>query len=191
MTLAKVENGEITRYNVSEKQARVGLINFEGDYLAAGFYPQVGSPSSYDAAKQTQVGPTYAVVGETVERTWTIENKPIGVVRDEQKAKLAANRYELEIAGITVDGAEIDTSRASQSMLSGASISSARDEAKIFDWKGTNGWVSLDKTQLAAIVLALGDHIEELFSAERVASNLIDVATTVEAVLAVDITLIG
>ena len=45
MTLAKIENGETTRYNVSEKQARVGLINFEGDYLAAGFYPQVGSPS--------------------------------------------------------------------------------------------------------------------------------------------------
>ena len=189
MTLAKIENGEITRYNVSEKQARVGLINFEGDYLAAGFYPQVGSPPSYDATKQTQTGPTYAVVGETVERTWTTENKPIGVVRDEQKAILAANRYALEIAGITVDSVEIDTSRASQSMLAGASLSSDRDDAKTFDWKGTNGWVSLDKTQLAAIILALSDHIEELFSAERVASNLINAATTVDAVLAVDITL--
>jgi hypothetical protein len=68
-------------------------------------------------------------------------------------------------------------------------LSSDRDEAKTFDWKGINGWVSLDKIQLAAIVLALGDHIEELFSAERVASNLIDAAPTVEAVLAVDITL--
>ena len=119
----------------------------------------------------------------------TYEAARLSKARTERQDELAANRYELEIAGITVDGAEIDTSRASQSMLTGASISSDRDEAKTFDWKGINGWVSLDKAQLAAIVLTLGDHIEELFSAERVASNLIDAAPTVEAVLAVDITL--
>lgn len=121
----------------------------------------------------------------------TYEAARLANARTERQDELAANRYELEVAGITVDGAEIDTSRASQSMLAGASISSDRDDTKTFDWKGADGWVSLDKAQLAAIVFALGDHIEELFSTERVASDLIDAATTVNAVLAVDITLGG
>jgi len=119
----------------------------------------------------------------------TYEAARLSNARTARQAQLATNRYALEIAGITVDSVEIDTSRASQSMLAGASLSSDRDDAKTFDWKGTNGWVSLDKTQLAAIILALSDHIEELFSAERVASNLINAATTVDAVLVVDITL--
>ena len=187
--LAQVEDGSIVRLGVSEKEARKNVINFEGDYASLGYLPVVGDPPIYDDAKATLASATYAIVGAEVVTSWAVVDKSLAEVKEARLSQLAANRYELEIAGITVDGAEIDTSRASQSMLTGASISSDRDEAKTFDWKGINGWVSLDKAQLAAIVLTLGDHIEELFSAERVASNLIDAATTVEAVLAVDITL--
>lgn len=93
-------------------------------------------------------------------------------------AAYAANkRWQVETGGITVNGATIDTSRDSQSMITGAyTYSQAHPEQTIL-FKAASGWVTLDAPTMAAIATAVGAHVQACFAAEAAVQAAISAGT--------------
>lgn len=88
-----VTDGEITRYNITLPFATPAFsVNANTKNVEElGLYPVTGQEPSYDPVRERLAGPTYAVVGQTIERTWTVEQVP-----DEEKAgHVRAQRNEL------------------------------------------------------------------------------------------------
>jgi len=92
-------------------------------------------------------------------------------------AYAAAKRFEVETGGITISGAAIDTSRDSQSMITGAyTYSQAHPEQTIL-FKAQSGWVTLDAPTMAAIATAVGAHVQACFAAENAVQAAITAGT--------------
>jgi len=100
---------------------------------------------------------------------------------DDDKPRLlsyaAARRFVIETGGVTVNGAEIDTSRDSQAMITGAYAYSQANPSEAIKFKAASGWVTLDAATLAAIATAVGAHVQACFATEASVAADIDAGT--------------
>jgi hypothetical protein len=190
---AKIEAGQITRLNVTPKQARVNQINFpanptDADFRAIGYWPITGTRPTA-GAWQRVTGPTYTVNAqtETVERGYTTTDYTLTERKAEMKRLVTAKRYEVETGGTTVTGAAIQTDPASQAKLSGALQLVQADDTVIVDWKGAAGWVQLNATAVTAIATAVGLHVQTAFSREKALHDAIDADANSAALDLIDI----
>lgn len=85
----------------------------------------------------------------------------------------ATRRYSVETGGIQVDGVQIDTTRDSQAMISGALAYVQTSGATSVEFKAASGWITLSAEQVKAIALAVAAHVQRCFSAERIADEAI------------------
>ena len=109
-------------------------------------------------------------------------------LRAARLAELAAYRYGIETGGIVVAGAAIRTDRESQGLIAGAFNAVQQDPAKTIDWKAADGtWTQLGAAQIAAIAVAVADHVQACFSQERVHAEALAQLDTVAALVAYDI----
>jgi len=99
----------------------------------------------------------------------------------------ADKRFRVETGGIVVNGATIQTDRASQAMITGAVtlLNSDADLAQV-DFKASGGWVSLDRQTMLVIGKAVGRHVQGCFSVERlfdadIAAGTITAAAQIES----------
>lgn len=140
-------------------------------------------PEGAIAAENAKIGDAY-VEGQFV--TPVLE---VTAARTQRLAELAAYRYEREIAGITVNGASIETDRASQALITGAWAIGQINPAVLIDWKTATGvWVQIDAATIAGIAGAVAAHVQACFSAERVHAEALAALETAEAVAAYDLT---
>lgn len=98
-------------------------------------------------------------------------------------AYAAEKRWQVETAGITVGGSAIDTSRDSQSMITGAYVFSQANPTKPVRFKAAAGWVTLDAATMAAIATAVGEHVQACFDIEGDVAEAIEdgtITTTAE-----------
>ncbi len=79
---------------------------------------------------------------------------------------IAARRYQAETAGTTVDGAQVDTGRDSQSLITGAALQATLDAAYTCRWKTAAGFVDLSATQILAMAAAVRAHVQACFDRE-------------------------
>lgn len=113
----------------------------------------------------------------------------IATLRAQRLTELAALRFTQETAGLTVNGARIETDRAAQSLLTGAVALIGLDPNRVLDWKTAAGaWVSLDAPTVQALALAVAAHVEACFSAERAHAEALAALDTAEALMAYDLT---
>jgi hypothetical protein len=117
---------------------------------------------------------------------YTVTSRPLQEIKDELKAAVSQKRWEVETGGITVAGALIDTSRESQGMLSGANLMAQTFPSRSVDWKTRSGWVSLPASTVLQLSAAVGSHVQDCFSHERVLHEAIDAAVTPEEALSVN-----
>lgn len=120
----------------------------------------------------------------------TIQNPPLTL--DQAKAfklaSLAAYRYEKEIGGIECNGISVKTDRESQSMLNGAITFFNWNPEAIINWKGTNGWVQVNRATLENVAKTVGAHVQTCFSQEKTHAEAIEALVTKEEVEAYDFT---
>jgi hypothetical protein len=102
-------------------------------------------------------------------------------------AALAAHRYAVETAGLTANGATIMTDAVSQAKLTGAWLRVQRKPTASIRWKGKDGWVTVGKAEIEALVDAVSDHVQTCFDNEYAHSEAINALTTITAVDAYDI----
>jgi hypothetical protein len=113
----------------------------------------------------------------------------IATAKTERTAELASIRYQHETAGITLNGATIETNRESQALVNGAYSYSLLNPAVLIDWKATTGWIQIDATMIAGIATAVACHVQDCFSNERTLSEAIAAAESVDAVQQIDLTI--
>lgn len=151
------------------------FVDADGKYIGA--FTGVEPP---DGAVEVPVAPSDA------RQMWN--NEAWGdIVQDiDLTAYAAAKRFEIETGGITVAGQSIDTSRESQSMITGAYTFSQAHPTEIVKFKAVSGWVSLDAPTLAAIATAVGEHVQKCFKIEEaldeaIASGAITTTSQIDA----------
>lgn len=93
------------------------------------------------------------------------------------KAYAAAKRYAIETGGVTIDGVTVDTSRESQTMITGATAYVAANPDATITFKAVSGWVDLTAAQVTAIGAAVGAHVQACFTAEAAVDTAIDAGT--------------
>jgi len=120
--------------------------------------------------------------------TWIVTDIPLSEAKANRSNDLASLRYQHETAGITLSGMTIETDRESQALITGAYCTSLLNPAVMIDWKGVNGWTQIDAATIAGIAASVSIHVQACFSKERVLSEALDAAETVEGVQAIDLT---
>jgi hypothetical protein len=83
-------------------------------------------------------------------------------------ALIAERRYRAETAGIAMDGYQVDTSRDSQSLITGAALQATIDAAYTCRWKTQAGFVDLSATQILSLATAVRAHVQACFDREAV-----------------------
>jgi len=106
----------------------------------------------------------------------------------EKLVALAAKRYEVETGGVTVNGMTVMTDSISQAKLTGAWLRVQRKPGTTIHWKGKNGWVTVNKAEIEALVDAVSDHAQTCFDVEFAHDAAISALMTIEAVDSYDIT---
>lgn len=99
----------------------------------------------------------------------------IGVLKEE----LALYRWEKEIGGIVFNGLPIRTDDRSKLLIEGA-YAKALDEANpgaLKNFKGENGFITIDNSTIIAVALAVADHVQKCFDAEATVFAAIEAGT--------------
>jgi hypothetical protein len=103
-------------------------------------------------------------------------------------AALAAHRYAVETAGLTVNGATIMTDRGSQAMITGAYVACQINPERLIDFKGVDDiWIQIPAAVVSQIAAAVSDHVQSMFTKESVHAANIAGLSTIAAVDAYDI----
>ena len=131
--------------------------------------------------------PPEMTVLDTWEQRWEVVDFTLDMDEDEleafyaglrakKKIELATLRFEKETGGVTLpNGAEIDTERDSQAMITGAYTASIMNPDIVINWKGVNGWVQIGAAEITAIAQAVTAHVQACFTRESELSALIDI----------------
>jgi hypothetical protein len=95
----------------------------------------------------------------------------------ENKAAVAAKRYEMETSGITIDGLKVSTDRDSQSLVTGAAMSAMLDNTYVCKWKTAEGFVELDADKLLNMAKCLRKYVQACFDREAVLIEVVESET--------------
>ena len=101
-------------------------------------------------------------------------------LKAQKKAKIAAERYEREIAGVEVNGITIDTGRDSQALITGAALAAVIDGEYSLNWKTSTGFIHLTAPEIIAVAQAVRAHVQTCFDREAELCALVDAAETAE-----------
>jgi hypothetical protein len=145
------------------------------------------SPSAYWQQQDAEVVvPTVGTSGTSNSSA----NEPITLeaAKYRKLAEIANWRYRRETSGITLNGAKILTDRESQATVTGAFASLQAGLIQSVDWKAASGqWLSIGLQEMTAIAQAVAEHVQDSFTREKVLTQMVDAAQTVEDVEAIDI----
>lgn len=121
--------------------------------------------------------------------TFVARDNPIESTKAYMKSQVAANRYNKEIAGTTVNVqgivVSIDTDRTTRNMFFQKYVLMGADD--IVSWKFPEGWLSLTKTDLGDIVAAAVNYIQIQFDWESIVVTQIDMATSLTELAAINL----
>lgn len=109
---------------------------------------------------------------------------PLEDLKRTKLAELASVRYQKETGGHM----GFRTDRESQALLTGAALAATIDAGYTVDWKGSDGWVTMNATQLLQAAQLIRAHVQSCFSNERAHSAAIAALQTQQEVIDYDIT---
>lgn len=121
---------------------------------------------AFDGADPPEGAVEVATAPQDARQVWNADAGAWNEVPIDLTAYAAAKRFTVETGGITVNGETIDTSRDSQSMITGAYTYSQAHPSETIKFKAVSGWVSLDAATMSAIATAVGAHVQACFAAE-------------------------
>ena len=162
------------------------IVSWPADELAAmSIYP-IRSEYTAPGPYQYQAGETYTLEGAEIVRRTVIADFTLEQAKAKATADMAAKRYEVETGGMTVNGMAVSTDRDSQGLVLGAAFAANLDPAYVVKWKTADGFVDLDAATVIALAQAIRAHVQAAFDREAEVVALIDAATTVDEVKAIE-----
>ena len=80
--------------------------------------------------------------------------------------RIAARRYQAEIAGITINGMRVETDDRAKLLINGAAVEAMLDADYVMQWKTSEGFVELTGAQVIGIASAVRAHVQACFDRE-------------------------
>lgn len=80
--------------------------------------------------------------------------------------RIAARRYQAEIAGITINGMRIETDDRAKLLINGAAVEAMLDADYVMQWKTSEGFIELTGAQVIGIARAVRAHVQACFDRE-------------------------
>ena len=99
-------------------------------------------------------------------------------------AIIATRRWQAEVAGITVNGMQVDTGRDSQALITGAAVSAMLDPGYSVRWKTAVGFVDLNAEQIIGLASTVRAYVQACFDREAELLAALDNGTLTEEALA-------
>lgn len=132
-------------------------------------YPAtIVEPSVFNPKTQQYAGPFWTFSATTATGTYNAIDKPIDHVKGNLKGAIAAERYNIEVAGTktTINGTEVtvDTSREGRNVFAQQFL--LMGTADTVQWKFPEAWMTLSKDDLGIAVAAGVAHIKAAFAWE-------------------------
>lgn len=122
--------------------------------------------------------------------TYGIQERPIGSIQEIVKNLAAAERYRRETSGtrVTIQDLEVflDTSREGRNIFIQANSMMGNDDT--INWKFSEGWLTLTKSDMNTIVSSINQHIQAAFNWEKSKIQEVEAATTAAELDAIVIT---
>jgi hypothetical protein len=110
------------------------------------------------------------------------DETPLVLAKRAKLAEIAAARWKAEVGGVEVSGMKIDTSRESQSLITGAALAATLDDTYVCQWKTEQGFVTLNAATILAAATAVRQHVQACFDHEAELTAVVAAAEMVEAV---------
>lgn len=175
------------------------MLNFKHSYISETEYNVIEDRNGY-VRKVTNDYPDYVAwcaAGNAPEKVsgskyiTIVENVPtfddalfLADQKEFKKVALRAKKHIKEFGGVTYDGKVFASDRESQFAV----FRTKNGNKSAVNWKLKNGqYITLTISQLGDLNQAMFDHQQACFDREKEFVDLIDAATTVEAVAAIDI----
>lgn len=134
-------------------------------------------------------GPFWDFSNNFATGTFTVENHSLDFVKNDLIAKIAANRYDKEIAGVqhTVQNTivTIETDRTTRNIFFQKYILMGENDT--VEWKFPERWLTLTKSELGNVVAAGASHIQNQFNWEVSKINEINSSTTLSALDSIEL----
>jgi hypothetical protein len=132
-------------------------------------------------------GPQWNLSGEKAIAMYDVIDTLIEFARYNFKNKAAETRWKKENAGtkITIQGLEvsIDTSRDGRNIF--IQKYSIMEEQEVVNWKFSEGWLTLTKSDFRSIVSAGSNYIQACFDWEKTINDDIDAASSKEELISI------
>lgn len=142
---------------------------------------------SYDPTYEQLNGPFWTFADDSAIGAYTVSAKPLDTIKNDLMSLAAAERYKKEVAGTkaTVQGKEVfvDTSRDGRNVFIQKYM--MMNDTDTVQWKFPDCWLTLTKLDLAAVISAGANHIEQQFVWEQSIVSQIEAAETVEQLKAI------
>jgi len=106
-----------------------------------------------------------------------------GLTLEQQKAKIAEQRYMVETSGIVINGMDINTERSSQGLILGAALEAFMDPTYELNWKTPTGFVPLTAPVVLFIAKAIRAHVQACFNREAELVTALEAGTYNETML--------
>jgi hypothetical protein len=133
-------------------------------------------------------GPQWDLSGDKAVAVYEAVDTPIDFARYNLKVKAAEARWKKETAGTKINIQDIevslDTSRDGRNIF--VQKHSIMAEEEVVNWKFSEGWLSLTKSELGSIVTAGSNYIQSCFDWEKTINDEIDAAASKEELLSID-----
>jgi len=125
-------------------------------------------------------GPHWNVSSDTAVATYQVHDTDIESARNNFRQLAAEERWKKEVAGtiVTINdiAVTVDTTRENRGLY--IQQYSIMDEDDTINWKFSEAWLSISKTEVKQIVDAIGSHIQQSFDWEAAINDQINQATT-------------
>jgi len=99
------------------------------------------------------------------------------------EAIIAARRWQIEVAGIAVEGLTIATDDRSKLLINGAALEALLDPDYVMQWKTPEGFVDLGADRVLAVARAVRAHVQACFDREAELLTLLAAGTFEAAML--------
>lgn len=147
---------------------------------------------AHNTLTEQLAGPYYDITTTIIHPSYEIAPVPLDAVKNTLKAKLAENRYNLEVSGTktTIQSKELtlDTGRGDdRNIWFQALFLLPEGSTQNFKFPKEQVWLELSKAEIQQIVTAIMTHVQMAFEWEATKIAEIDAATTKEELEAIDI----
>lgn len=145
-------------------------------------------PQTMNPLVEQYYGPLWEFLDNKVIAHYEVRQLDLDSAKYNYKAVAAKLRYDREISGTTVEinniTHKIETTREIRSKYIERLVSMS--DTQTINFKFNQGWVELTKNDILSIVNAIDNHVQSAFNYEYNLSLLIDQATSIQDLLAIE-----